>query len=159
MDLTDWRIRGGVDYNFFPGEMLAAGETILIARFDPTDPARANWLAAFQNHYGLTGDERIMADGFVQQLSGSGERVTLLSTDLSPIDPPSRHLVSSKMKSSTTMACPGQLRPTAAANRCSDWDRRCSATILVPGPRQIRLREASASKDCPVISTAAARST
>ena len=67
--------------------MLEAGETILILSFDPSDPLRGDRWAAFQHHYGLTGQERVFG-GFDQQLSNRGERVTLLRPDLSLIGQP-----------------------------------------------------------------------
>ncbi len=85
-DLTDWRIRGGADFNFYPDQILHPGESVLVVRFDPNDPANANRLAAFRQHYGLTDQVRTMG-GYGQQLSGSGERLTLLRPDLSMIGP------------------------------------------------------------------------
>ena len=85
-DLTDWRIRGGAEFNFYPDQILHPNETILVVRFDPNDPANTNRLAAFRLHYGLTDQVRIMG-GYSQQLSGSGERLTLLRPDLSEIGP------------------------------------------------------------------------
>lgn len=36
IDLTDWRIRGGVDYDFDPGTMVPAGQTVVVLRFTQT---------------------------------------------------------------------------------------------------------------------------
>jgi hypothetical protein len=86
VDFTDWRIRGGVDYNFEPNTVLQPGEVVVVVRFDPTDPSNATRLAAFRNHYQLDDAVRLVG-GYDQQLSGSGERVTLLRPDTSITEP------------------------------------------------------------------------
>ncbi len=85
--LEEWRVRGGVDYNFYPDDTLAAGETILLVGFDPEDAQSANRLAAFRQHYGLSEDVRILG-GHGQQLAGGGERIALLRPDLSQVGEP-----------------------------------------------------------------------
>ncbi len=87
IDMTDWRVRGGIDFNFDPNETLASGETIVLTGFDPDNPGNALRLAAFRSHYGLNEQVRILG-GYAQQLSGAGERITLLSTDISLINEP-----------------------------------------------------------------------
>ncbi len=82
VSLEDWRIRGGVDFNFEPSDKLAARETVVVVRFNPDSPDNAARLAAFRNHYGLTDAVRLLG-GYSGGLSNNGERITLLSTDLS----------------------------------------------------------------------------
>ena len=36
VDLDDWRIRGGVDFDFSAGTTLAAGESIVVVGFNPS---------------------------------------------------------------------------------------------------------------------------
>jgi hypothetical protein len=85
-NFTDWRLRGGIDFNFSPDTMVAPGEAVVVLRFNPTDPANAARLAAFRNHYGLDASVRLLG-GYGGQLSGTGERVTLLRPDTSITEP------------------------------------------------------------------------
>ena len=47
IDLTDWRIRKGIDFDFDPGTMLPAYGALPILSFDPNDAANAARTAAF----------------------------------------------------------------------------------------------------------------
>ena len=85
LDLTEWRIRGGVDFNFAAGSSIASGETIVIVRFDPLTPANADRLSAFRTHYEVA-NARIEG-GLSGQLSANGERIVLQGPDVS-IDQP-----------------------------------------------------------------------
>ena len=87
VDATDWRIRGGISYNFYPNDSIAPQEAIVVVSFDPNNPENATRLAAFKTHYSIGEDVQIMG-GYAQQLSGSGERLTLVSTDTSLIGEP-----------------------------------------------------------------------
>ena len=60
---------------------------MIVVRFNPDNVDNADRLAAFRNHYGIGEEVRILG-GYGQQLSGDGERVTLLSPDLSQIGQP-----------------------------------------------------------------------
>jgi hypothetical protein len=85
IDTTDWRIRGGIDHNFSLGSALNPGSTVVVISFDPlTNPNR---LAAFRAHYGIGETVRIVG-GYQGGLSSNGDRVTLLSRDLSFINEP-----------------------------------------------------------------------
>jgi hypothetical protein len=86
VDFTDWRIRGGIEYNFEPNTVLQPGDVLVVVRFNPTDAANAARLAAFRNHYQLDDGVRLMG-GYDLQLSGTGERVTLLRPDTSITEP------------------------------------------------------------------------
>jgi hypothetical protein len=74
--LTDWRIRGGVDFDFPPGQVLGAGETLIVLSFDPAAATNAARLAAFRGHYGL-GQNVKFVGGYSGQLNNGGDRVTL----------------------------------------------------------------------------------
>ena len=87
MNLTDWQLRGGVDMNFDIDTMLAANESLVIISFNPDSEANASRTAAFRAHYGIDENTRLLG-GFQGRLNGDGERVTLLSRDLSLADEP-----------------------------------------------------------------------
>jgi hypothetical protein len=74
--MTDWRVRGGVDYDFEAGTTIASGEVVLLLSFNPADPLNAARVAAFRAHYGLSASVRLMG-GFANRLSDDGERVQL----------------------------------------------------------------------------------
>ena len=76
VDLTDWRIRGGVDLNFDEGTTIAAGETIAVISFNPDNPVNSARVDAFQEFYGITDSVRLVG-GFGGQLSDDGDRVEL----------------------------------------------------------------------------------
>lgn len=84
VSLEDWRIRGGVEFNFLPNDSLAAGETAVVLRFNPTTPENANRMAAFRAHYQLGNNVKLFG-GYTGQLSGNGERINLQRPDLSAI--------------------------------------------------------------------------
>ena len=82
-DLTEWRLRAGADFDFPPGTLLAAGETIVILKFDPGDPENINELNMFKAHYGIGDNVRLMG-GYQGRLNNSDDRLVLLH----PMDPP-----------------------------------------------------------------------
>ena len=82
IDLTDWRIRGEVDFDFAASTSLAVGESIVIVSFDPG--VDANKRSAFVTHYGISSATNIVggfggADGSV--LSNSSGRISLQQPD------------------------------------------------------------------------------
>ena len=77
VSLADWRIRGGIDFEFGISMEIAAGQSIVVARFDPERASNATRLAAFRAHYAI-GADVIIIGGYGGQLSDSGERITLL---------------------------------------------------------------------------------
>ena len=87
VDLTDWRIRGGVDYDFDAGTMIPAGETAVLIRFNPANAANADRVSALRTHYGIDPSTRILG-GFSGQISNEGERITLQRPDAPPLDDP-----------------------------------------------------------------------
>jgi hypothetical protein len=84
-DLSDWRIRGGVDIDFDEDQMLVAGEALVVISFNPDNLDNENRLGAFRAHYNIDSSVAIVG-GFGGQLSDSGEEVRLLSPDDPPID-------------------------------------------------------------------------
>ncbi len=87
VDLTDWRIRGGVDFDFDDGMTLAAGETLVIVSFNPQSIENADRLNAFRAHYGLDAGVSLWG-GYAGQLSDFGERVVLQRPDAPPPEDP-----------------------------------------------------------------------
>jgi hypothetical protein len=87
VDLTKWRIRGGVDFDFDAGTSLAAGASLVIVRFDPKDPENVNRLAAWKTHYSVADDVRILG-GYAGQLNNSDDKVVLLRPAQPPADQP-----------------------------------------------------------------------
>ncbi len=76
VNLGQWRLRGGVDYEFSFGQTLAAGESLLVISFNPNNDANNVRVAAFRAHYGI--DESVtLIGGYGDQLSNSGEPVQL----------------------------------------------------------------------------------
>ncbi len=85
VDLTEWRLRGGVDFDFATGARLAARATLVLLPFDPQDAAETDRWTTFCTHYGLDPN---VTDGFVGgylgQLSNGGETVRLQRADEPP---------------------------------------------------------------------------
>ena len=81
--LTAWRVRGGVDFDFDVGTSLAAGQTIVVVRFNANVPENADRVAAFRAHYGIDASV-ILVGGYAGQLANDGERITLERPDESP---------------------------------------------------------------------------
>lgn len=78
IDLENWRLRGEVDFDF--AGTLAAGATLVVVAFDPTDSANAEQLSVFQSHYGV-GSIPIVG-GFTSNLGNSSGRVSLQQPDV-----------------------------------------------------------------------------
>ena len=86
VNLTDWRIRKGIDFDFADDTLLPAGGTMLIVPFDPsTSPTK---LAAFREHYGLNAATRIVG-GFRGKLDNGDDVVQLQRPDSPPAEKPS----------------------------------------------------------------------
>ena len=87
VDLTNWRIRGGVDFDFEPGTSIGAGDTLLLLPFNPDNTQNAARLVAFRANYSLD-NSVIVLGGYRGQLSDNGERVQLQrGTQLIPSQP------------------------------------------------------------------------
>ena len=87
VDLTQWRIRGGIDYDFPTGTMLAAGEVLVVVAFDPDEVSNNARLSAFRAHYGIDASVSLVG-GFQGQLNDSFERVQLQRPDAPPLGQP-----------------------------------------------------------------------
>jgi hypothetical protein len=73
-----WRIRGGVDFDFPGNQSLAAGQTLLIVNYDPTDTAA---LSEFRNKFGVPSSVRIYGP-YQGKLSNAGARIELQEPDV-----------------------------------------------------------------------------
>ena len=87
IDLSEWRLRGELDFDFGSGT-IAAGETIVVVTFDPTLAANANLLAAFRAHYGIDNSVTLHGAESGDNLNNSFGRISLQQSDDPPaIDP------------------------------------------------------------------------
>ncbi|MDB4766278.1 lamin tail domain-containing protein [bacterium] len=80
IDLTDWRIRGEVDFDFGAGLSLAAGASIVVVSFDPSDSLNASKTSAFRSAYGIS-NTTYLVGGFDGGLSNSSGRISLQQPD------------------------------------------------------------------------------
>ena len=71
-----WKISGGIDFVFPANRSLAAGGTLLVVNFDPTDVARSNW---FCNAYQLTNAP--LYGPYSGSLANEGEDLQLFKPD------------------------------------------------------------------------------
>ena len=74
--LTDWRIRGDVDFDFPTDATLAPGETVLVLRFNPDREDNSARVAAFRAEYDLGNEVRLLG-GFQGSLDNAGHRITM----------------------------------------------------------------------------------
>jgi len=70
----NWRLDGGVGFNFPPNTTIPAGGTLLAVNFDPADGTSSN---AFRNAYGITGLEVTLLGPFYGKLGNRSDRVAL----------------------------------------------------------------------------------
>ena len=87
VDLTEWRVRGGISYDFAPGTTLGAGEILVVVPFNPDNAANADQLAAFRTHYGIDGSVSLLG-GYTGQLNNGLEEVRLQRPDEAPFEDP-----------------------------------------------------------------------
>jgi hypothetical protein len=87
VDLTDWRLRGGVDLEFEPDMSLAPNESVVVISFNPSTVENADRVEAFRTHHGIGANVRLVG-GFGGQLSDSGESVRLQMPDMPLVEEP-----------------------------------------------------------------------
>ena len=87
VDLTNWRIRGGIDLEFDEGSSIGGGETVVVISFNPDNPDNASRVAAFRAHYGIDESVRFIG-GYGGELSNNDERVQLQRPDEPPENDP-----------------------------------------------------------------------
>ncbi|NQU25968.1 MAG: lamin tail domain-containing protein, partial [Candidatus Nealsonbacteria bacterium] len=84
-DLTNWRIRKGIEYDFAAGTSLDVFATLVIVPFDPV--LQSDRLANFLDAYAPAGPIDVVGP-YDRQLEDGGERVQLQYPDLPPSGEP-----------------------------------------------------------------------
>ncbi len=87
VDLIDWRIRKGIDFDF-PAMTLAPHSQLIVVPFDPDDLEKRT---AFQDVYWADGDvpaDLVMLGPYAGRLADNGERVRLQRPDEAPLGEP-----------------------------------------------------------------------
>ncbi len=87
VDLTNWRLRAGIDFDFPRGTMLGAQSTIVVISFNPDNPENADRLAALRAEFGID-DSVPLLGGFGGRLN-NGEDLVKLQRPGEIIDPDS----------------------------------------------------------------------
>ncbi|MDE0822150.1 MAG: lamin tail domain-containing protein, partial [Opitutales bacterium] len=87
INLTGWRIRKGIDFNFPAHTILPAHGTLTILSFNPDKPENRDKTAAFALHYGVNVNSRFLG-GYKGSLDNMGEVLHLQETDNPPADDP-----------------------------------------------------------------------
>ncbi len=87
VNLTNWQVRGGIDFDFDDGAVLESGKTVVVISFNPEKPENANRLAAFRAHYGVS-DSTPLLGGYAGSLGNGSDRIELQRPDAPPIDQP-----------------------------------------------------------------------
>jgi hypothetical protein len=90
VDLTNWQVRGGADFDFDSGTLLGPGQSIVIVTFNPEDPENVKHLNAFKAHYSI-GDAVRIVGAYAGQLNNADDVVVLLRPETPPADQP--HLI------------------------------------------------------------------
>ncbi|KKK56588.1 hypothetical protein LCGC14_3063020, partial [marine sediment metagenome] len=84
--LTDWRIRGGIDFNFAEGTTIGAMSSLVVLPFDPADvDNNAALLSDFLTKYTIDASAA-MVGGYTGRLNNAGGTVRLQRPDASPPD-------------------------------------------------------------------------
>ena len=91
VDLTGWRLRKGVDYDFVeddePPLLIGAGETIVVVSFNPDNPANNVRVTQFRSSHGI-GTEVRLVGGYGGGLRNTGETLELQRPDEPPLAEP-----------------------------------------------------------------------
>jgi len=85
VDLTDWRIRKGIDFDFPAGTLLGPHAALIVVPFDICETVKLN---DFCNAYGIGPATVQIVGGYRDVLDNGGERVQLQRGDESPLDEP-----------------------------------------------------------------------
>ena len=86
IDLSQWRLRGDVDFDF-PAITLEPGQSIPVLAFDPADGLNSDKLDAFRDQYGISASVPLVG-GFTGDLGNSFGRVSLQQADTPPASDP-----------------------------------------------------------------------
>ena len=94
LDLTGWRLRPDIEFDFAPGTTLPAGKALVVLSFDPLatggqgQPLNAQRTTAFRNHYGLAASVTLVG-AYSGRLDDLAQQVCLERPDEPPPDEPS----------------------------------------------------------------------
>jgi len=122
IDLTGWRLRKGVDYDFVePGASavsLDAGETIVVLSFDPTDPLNADRTGQFRSGHGIDASV-VLVGPYSGKLSNKGEAIELQRPDTPPLLEPdfTPHVFNDRVKYEVVSPWPEVLSSFDSLNR------------------------------------------
>jgi spore coat protein CotH len=86
-NLTNWKLRGDIDFTFPTNTILPAGQTIAVLPFNPSLPANATTLNTFRSHYGI-GTNVTLLGAFLGSLSDTGDTLRLQRPDEPPAGEP-----------------------------------------------------------------------
>ena len=87
VDLNNWQLRGGIDFEFPSGTSLGPGQFLVLVSFDPENGSNANRLSAFRVHYNIDASISLAGD-YDRQLANEGEFIELQRPDTPPWDEP-----------------------------------------------------------------------
>ncbi len=87
VDLENWRVRGGIDFDFAAGTVIEPNGVLVLVDFDPTDVANNTLLGLFRSRYEIDGSVELVG-GFSGKLDNEGESVRLERPDSPPADDP-----------------------------------------------------------------------
>ncbi len=85
--LSNWRLRGELDFDFESG-MITSGDTLVVVTFDPVLPENASLLSAFRTHYGIDNTVNLVGVETGDNLANSFGRVSLQQADDPPANDP-----------------------------------------------------------------------
>jgi len=90
VDLTEWRIRKGIDFEFPAGTLLGPHAALIVVPFDVSGaPGEdAGKLDDFCDHYRIDSDTAQILGGYRNVLDNGGERVQLQRPDEPPLEEP-----------------------------------------------------------------------
>lgn len=87
VSLANWRIQGGVDYNFPAGTTLGPAQAMAVLSFNPLNPLNTEKVMLFEKTYGVTVNAQFLG-GYSGSLSNTGERLSLHMVDDPPLEDP-----------------------------------------------------------------------
>ncbi|HPS00037.1 MAG TPA: lamin tail domain-containing protein [Candidatus Sumerlaeota bacterium] len=98
IDLTGWRLRKAVDYDFTTGTLLPAKTALAVLTFDPAAPENAALLTSFCNTYSIPTTSPLVGP-YGGRLDNSGEHLQLQRPGQPPADEPgfTPHLIEDEM--------------------------------------------------------------
>lgn len=85
IDLADWRLRGGVDFNFQSGTVLAGAARLVLVSFDPDNSVLDS---EFRSIHGILGSVTLVGPWTDGALSNGGDTVKLLAPTAPPAGDP-----------------------------------------------------------------------